>query len=66
MAGTPTGLLVAAAWADGVTRVHRVAGPGQAAGLLLELRLGSQVWALGVTEGRVVLGTADGVAALEF
>ncbi|MDH6580350.1 hypothetical protein [Kitasatospora sp. MAP5-34] len=61
-AETSAGLLVAAAWADGLTRVRLVGSPEP----LLELRLGTQVWALALTEGRVVLGTADGVAAVDF
>ncbi|GAA2150127.1 hypothetical protein GCM10009760_44160 [Kitasatospora kazusensis] len=61
-AETPAGLLVAAAWADGLTRLRLVGSPEP----LLELRLGTQVWALTLAPGRVVLGTADGVAAVDF
>ncbi|WP_354641510.1 hypothetical protein [Kitasatospora camelliae] len=55
------GMTVAAAWSDGLVRVHR-----SAAGRPLELRLGSPVWALGVAEDLLVLGTSDGVAAIRL
>ncbi|MDH6123690.1 hypothetical protein [Kitasatospora sp. GP82] len=61
-AGSPAGLAVAAAWGDGLVRVALV-GRSEP---VLELRLGSQVWALALTEGRVVLGTSDGIAAVEY
>ncbi|MGE7438330.1 hypothetical protein [Kitasatospora sp. NPDC001175] len=60
-AGTPAGLVLAAAWADGLVRIsapHR-SEP-------LDLRLGSQVWALTLADGRLVLGTSDGIAAIEY
>ncbi|MFB7662649.1 WD40 repeat domain-containing protein [Kitasatospora sp. NPDC056138] len=61
-AGTPDGAVVAAAWGDGLVRVFSVGRPEP----VLELRLGSQVWALALAEGRVVLGTSDGIAAVEY
>ncbi|MGK4582030.1 WD40 repeat domain-containing protein [Kitasatospora sp. HPMI-4] len=62
LAETPAGLLVAAAWADGLVRITAPGRPG----VLLDLRLGSQVWALAMAGGRLVIGTSDGIAAIEF
>jgi hypothetical protein len=61
MAAASAGMTVAAAWADGLVRVHR---PGHAAPL--ELRLGSAVWSLALDRGLLVLGTSDGVAAVRL
>ncbi|MEV6210480.1 hypothetical protein [Kitasatospora sp. NPDC051914] len=60
-ADTPAGPVVAAAWADGLVRV-RVPGAAEP----LDVRLGSQVWALALAGGLLVAGTAEGVAAIAY
>ncbi|WP_033817884.1 hypothetical protein [Kitasatospora sp. MBT63] len=55
---TGEGLTVAAAWADGLVRLWRPGAPP------LDLRLGSPVWALALAGELLVLGTADGIAAV--
>ncbi|WP_371498238.1 hypothetical protein OG871_19470 [Kitasatospora sp. NBC_00374] len=57
-AGGADGPTVAAAWSDGLVRLYR---PGAQP---LDLRLGAPVWALAVTDGLLVLGTSDGIAAV--
>ncbi|GAA0661436.1 hypothetical protein GCM10010193_10660 [Kitasatospora atroaurantiaca] len=61
-AESPAGLTVAAAWGDGLVRVWRGGRPEP----VLDLRLGSQIWALGLAAGLVVAGTPEGVAAVDF
>ncbi|MCU7823746.1 WD40 repeat domain-containing protein [Kitasatospora sp. DSM 101779] len=60
-ADTPAGPVTAAAWADGLVRLRR---PG--ADAPLDLRLGSQVWALALTGDLLVAGTGEGVAAIRY
>lgn len=59
--GTEAGPVIAAAWADGLVRVYRPAGRG-----VLDLRLGSQIWALSLVGGLVAAGTPEGVAAIRY
>lgn len=61
VAGGPAGMTTAAAWADGLVRVRRPDGSAP-----LELRLGSQIWALALKGDLLVLGTSDGVAAVRI
>ncbi|MFD9129420.1 hypothetical protein [Kitasatospora sp. NPDC059571] len=58
-ADTADGPVVAVGWADGLVRIRTADGA-----LLRELRLGSPVWALALTDGLLVAGTAEGVAAI--
>ncbi|MCP2313094.1 WD40 repeat domain-containing protein [Kitasatospora paracochleata] len=58
----PAGLVVAAAWSDGLIRVRRPEQPGSR----LDLRLGSQVWALSLVGGTLLAGLADGVVAIDL
>ncbi|MEV8095609.1 hypothetical protein [Kitasatospora sp. NPDC085879] len=60
-ADTPAGPVIAAAWADGLVRL-RVPG----ADAPLDLRLGSQIWALALVDGLLAAGTGEGVAAIRF
>ncbi|MEV7180604.1 hypothetical protein [Kitasatospora sp. NPDC093679] len=56
---TPAGPATAAAWADGLVRLRRPGADGP-----VDLRLGSQVWALALTAELLVAGTGEGVAAI--
>ncbi|WP_441249522.1 hypothetical protein [Kitasatospora sp. McL0602] len=59
---TAAGALVAAAWSDGVVRVRDLA----AAGAVLDLRLGSEVWSMALVGTLLTLGTPDGLVTVDL
>ncbi|GAA5005114.1 WD40 repeat domain-containing protein [Kitasatospora paranensis] len=60
-ADTVDGPVVAVGWADGLVRIRPASG-----GDVREVRFGSAVWALALTDGLLVAGTAEGVAAVRY
>ncbi|GAA4857440.1 hypothetical protein [Kitasatospora terrestris] len=58
----PAGLVVAAAWADGLIRIRRPEQPGGP----LDLRLGSPVRTLALVGDTLLAGLDDGLVALEL
>ncbi|MFG2821856.1 hypothetical protein ACGFX4_20800 [Kitasatospora sp. NPDC048365] len=58
----PAGLVVAAAWADGLIRIRRPEQPGGP----LDLRLGSRVWTLALVGDTLLAGLDDGLVAVRL
>lgn len=59
---TAAGPLVAAAWSDGLVRLRSLSRSGE----VHDLRLGSEIWSMGLTGTLVMLGMPDGVAVIDI